>query len=74
MIFEEKKKDSEHKMCMLIFSTNLSQKFLILGRNERDMNENVYGSSCKVSIFLLDFKETRIFSTDFRKMFKYQIT
>ena len=52
---------------MSIFCTNLSPAVLILRRNERDMNENVYWSSCKLSTFLLDFKETRIFSTAFSK-------
>jgi len=47
-IFE--KKVNEHKICVLIFSTNLSETFLILGGNERHMIKNVYWSSCKVSV------------------------
>jgi len=34
-------------MCVLIFSTNLSEIFLILRRNEQDI-KNVYWSSRKV--------------------------
>ena len=42
------KKVTEHKMCVLIFSTILSQTFLIIRRTERDMIINVYWSACKV--------------------------
>jgi hypothetical protein len=38
----------EHKMCILIFPTILSEKFVILRRNERDTIKIVYWSSCKV--------------------------
>jgi len=31
---------TEHKMCVLNFSTTLSETFLILRRNERDMIKN----------------------------------
>jgi hypothetical protein len=34
-------------MCVLVFSTNLSETFLIIWCNERDV-KNVYRSSCKV--------------------------
>jgi hypothetical protein len=33
---------TKHKMCILIFSTNLSETFLILRRSELDMIKNVY--------------------------------
>ena len=36
-------------MCVLIFSTNLYEAFIILKVTERDMVKNVYWSSCKVS-------------------------
>ena len=39
----------EHKMCILILSTTLSAKFLILRRNERDMVINVSTSPFTVS-------------------------
>ena len=46
-----RKQVTEHKMCVLIFSANLSQTFLILRRNERDMIKNLYLSSCKEPFF-----------------------
>jgi hypothetical protein len=47
------KKINEHKICVLISSTNLSETFLILRRSERDMITNVYRSLCKISAFLV---------------------
>ena len=67
-----KKKNTE---CVSWFSLQLpSETFLILGRNERGIIVNVHRFSCKVPVFLSDFKETWIFSTDFRTIIKYQIT
>ena len=58
-------------MYVLIFSTNLSKKILILRRIERDMIKKIYiGLHIKCQVFLSDFKETWIFSTDFRKILK----
>jgi hypothetical protein len=37
----------EHKMCVLNFSTNLSETFFILRRIKRDVIINGYWSSCK---------------------------
>jgi hypothetical protein len=51
----------------------LSENFLIVRRNGRDMIRNVYWSSCKVSVILSDTMKL-IFMTDFRKMLKYQIS
>ena len=45
--------------CVFIFSTILSEEFLILRRNERDMIRNVHWSSCTVPLFLSDFNEIR---------------
>jgi hypothetical protein len=47
---EKKKKVTENQMCVLIFSTTLSEIFLILRRNKRDMIKNVYWSTCKVPV------------------------
>jgi hypothetical protein len=61
---------TEHKKCVLIFSTTfLSGTFSILKRNERDI-----GIAVNCPLFLSDFNETCIFSTDFRKILKYQIS
>jgi TRAP-type C4-dicarboxylate transport system permease small subunit len=41
-------KVTEHKMCVLMFSTPLSTAFLILRRIQRDII-NIHRSSCKVA-------------------------
>jgi hypothetical protein len=46
------------KTCVLIFSTNLSETFLIVRRIKRDITINVHRSSCKVPLLLSDFNET----------------
>jgi hypothetical protein len=64
----------EHKMCALIFSITFSEIFLILRINERDIIINVHtGFHVKYPLFLQDYIETWIISTDFRKTLKYQI-
>jgi hypothetical protein len=45
----------EHKMCVLIFCTNLADIFLILIIIQRDTVINVEVSSCKVSVILVRF-------------------
>jgi hypothetical protein len=48
----------EYKMCVLIFSTNLSETSLILRIIQRDIIINVNMSSSEVPLFLLDFQKT----------------
>ena len=45
----------EHKVCVWIFSTTLSEIFLILRRTERDII-NVHMSSSKVPVMLVRFQ------------------
>jgi len=43
----------KHKVCVLIFSINLSEIFLILRRIQRDIITNVHRSSCKVPVIFV---------------------
>ena len=47
-----RKNITEHKMCILIFSTNLFETFLILRRIQRGIVKNVKTCSCKVPVIL----------------------
>jgi len=53
MIFEKKKYVNDHKMCSLIFSTDLSEIFLILKRVQRDVVITVHKFSSKVHVILV---------------------
>jgi len=60
-------------MCVMFSS--LSETFLILTRTERDMIKKTYiGLTAKYPLFLSDCNETRLFSTNFREILKYQIS
>jgi hypothetical protein len=52
----------------------LSETFLFLRRNQRDIIINVHRSSYKVPLLLSDLNETWIFLTDFRKIIKCEIS
>jgi hypothetical protein len=60
------KKFIEHKTCVLIFSNVLSEIFPTLRRLRRDIITNLLTPSRKLPLFVPDFNETCIFSTDFR--------
>jgi hypothetical protein len=45
----------EHNICVYIFSTTLSQTFLILRRIQRDIIITVHRSSCKVPFIIVEF-------------------
>jgi len=47
-----RKNITRYKTCVSIFSTTLSESFLILRRNERGMPENIYWPSCKVPVIV----------------------
>jgi hypothetical protein len=65
------KKVIECEKCGVFFSRNLSETFLILRRNERHINKNVYRSSCTYPLLLSGFDESWMFWTHFRKILKY---
>ena len=61
-------------MCILISVQLLSETFLYLRTNDRDMIKNVYRSLCKVPVILVLLNKAWIFSTDFQKLLQYQIS
>ena len=58
----------------VVISTNLSEIFFILRRNEQDMITNVHWSSCKVPVIIVRFLMKLKFSRQFQKAVKYQIS
>ena len=70
-----KKKVIDYKMCILIFSTIMSETFLILWWTEWDMVKNVHWSSHKTPVILVQFLMKSEFSQHiFKKIQKYQIS
>ena len=62
------------KVCSDFLYKFLPKTFLILRRIQRDIVINVKSLYVKYPLFLSEFTETRIFSTDFRKKPKYQVS
>jgi hypothetical protein len=68
---EFRKTGIKQKMCVLLFYTTLSEKFLIVRRIQRD---KVHSFQVKYPLFSSDFNETRIALIKFRKILKYRIS
>jgi hypothetical protein len=67
---KKKKKITEHKMCVLIFSTTF-----VWNISHSKKNWARYDwSSLKYPLALSDFNKTWIFLTEFRKILKYKIS
>jgi hypothetical protein len=69
------KKKLLNMKCVFWFSLRLlSETFLILRPSQRDIIINVHRSSRKVPVILVSFNGSWIFSTDFRKIHKHQLS
>ena len=70
---KKEKKKSMNIDYVWIFSTVLSEIFLILRRTEWDSTINLHRFPCKLSVKLADWNETWISSTDFENIKKIYI-
>jgi nitrogenase molybdenum-iron protein alpha/beta subunit len=59
-----KKKKIVHTVWVSIFSTSMSEKFLILGRTEQDIIKKHIGLHLKYPLCLSNLNEARLLSTD----------
>jgi hypothetical protein len=67
-----KKIFNEHKMCVSIFSTTFVWTYRILRGNKRMWYKMYIGLHVKYLLFMQDFNETWIFSTEFQRILKCQ--
>ena len=68
-----RKKVIEHKVCVLIFSTTFIYNISYSKKNSARYFHTTE-HHVKFSLFLQDFNEILIFSTEFQKTLKYQIS
>ena len=66
-----KKKVTEHKMYVLVFSTTFVWNILLKNSARYDQKMQI-GLHIKYPSFLSDFNKTRIFSIDFQKILIYE--
>ena len=69
-----RKNVTEYKMWVLTFFTNLVRNISHLGRIQQDSIINVHSLHVKYLLFLSDFNQTWIFSTDLKKKLRHQIS
>jgi len=63
----------KHKMCVLRFFTTFVRNVYHSKKNWARYDKSYIGLHVKCPLFLSDINETLIFSTDFRKILKYQM-
>jgi hypothetical protein len=67
------RKLSKVKYVLILF-TNFVWNISYFNKNWAKYDKNIHMSSCKYPLFLSDFSETWIFSTDFGIILKYKIS